>query len=64
MSKSKSKLLRWLTKFEKTSREKGMAGWLIKRGLAKGKGTANVELLLVSVFFFAMSKLIFVFVII
>ena len=59
MSKSKCGLIHWLTKFEKTSTEKGMAGWLIKKGIAKNKSTANTELLLIAIIFFMMSKLAF-----
>ena len=60
MSKSKCTLLHWLTKYEKTSSEKGMAGFLIKKGIANGKKTANIELVLVAVIFFMLSQLIFV----
>lgn len=51
--------MNWLTNFEKTSANKGMAGWLIKKGIAKGEKTANVELFLISMIFFMMSKLVF-----
>jgi hypothetical protein len=60
MSKSKCGLIHWLTKFKKTSTQKGMAGWLIKKGIAKSKGTANLFLLLVSFIFFAMSKIVYI----
>jgi len=60
MKKSKCNLIHWLTRYEKTSCEKGMVGFLIKKGIAKGKGTANVELLLISIIFFLLSKLVFV----
>jgi hypothetical protein len=60
MSKSKKGLVHWFTKFEKTSAQKGMAGFLIKKGIAKGKGTANFELVMIAVIFFMMSKIIFV----
>ncbi len=59
MSKSKYRLIHWLIRFEKTSTENGMAGWLIKKGIAKNKGTANTELLLIAIIFFMMSKLAF-----
>jgi hypothetical protein len=59
MSKSKCGLIHWLTEFEKTSTEKGMTGWLIKKGIAKNKSTANTELLLIAIIFFMMSKLAF-----
>ena len=60
MSKSKRGIIHWLTKYEKTSSEKGMAGFLIKKGIAKGKSTANIELLLVAVIFFMMSQIVFI----
>lgn len=60
MSKSKCGLIHWLTKFEKSSANKGMVGFLIKKGIAKSKGMANLFLLLVSFIFFAMSKLVFI----
>ena len=53
------KLLRWLTKYEKASHEKGMVGFLIKKGLAKSKTGANMELFLIALFFFALSPLMF-----
>jgi hypothetical protein len=59
MSKSKCGLIHWLTRFEKTSTEKGMTGWLIKKGIAKNKSIANTELLLIAIIFFMMSKLAF-----
>ena len=59
MSKSKCTLMHWLTKYEKTSCERGMAGFLIKKGIASGKKTANLELLLVAIFFFSISPLMF-----
>lgn len=58
MSKSKKGLVCWLTKCEKTSANKGMAGWLIKKKIAKGKGTANTFLLLVSFIFFSMTSIV------
>jgi hypothetical protein len=62
MSKSnKGKcLLKWITKCEKTSAQKGMVGFLIKKGMAKSKSMANVELIFIAILFFAMSKIIFV----
>jgi len=60
MSKSKHGLMHWLTCYEKISSKKGMAGWLIKKGIAKNTGMANVELIIVSLFFFALSKLSFI----
>ena len=60
MSKSKRGIIHWITKFEKPSCEKGMVGFLVKKGIAKGKKTANIELLLIALFFFAMSPLMFV----
>ncbi len=59
MSKSKKGFVHWLTKFEKTSTQKGMAGFLVKKGIAKGESTANVELMLVAIIFLMMSKLVF-----
>jgi hypothetical protein len=59
MLKSKCTLMHWLTKYEKTSSEKGMAGFLIKKGIANGKKSANTELLLVAIIFFMMSQLVF-----
>jgi hypothetical protein len=59
MSKSKKGLMCWLTKCEKSSREKGMVGFLIKKGIAKSKGVANFELIIIAVFFFIMSPLMF-----
>ena len=59
MSKSKKGLLSWLTKFEKSSREKGMVGFLIKKRFAKSKGVANLELIIIAMFFFVMSPLVF-----
>jgi hypothetical protein len=60
MSKSKCGLLSWLTKCEKSSREKGMVGFLIKKRFAKSKGMANFELIIIAILFFAMSPLVFV----
>jgi hypothetical protein len=60
MSKSKSGLIHWLISFEKTSTNKGMAGFIIKKGIVKSKVMANLFLLLVSFIFFAMSSLMFV----
>ncbi len=60
MSESKKGLLRWLTKCEKTSSDKGMVGWLIKKKIAKTKFTANSLLVLVSIFFFVVSSLMLV----
>ena len=60
MSKSNKGFVHWLTKFEKTSPKKGMVGFLIKKGIAKGKSTANIELFLVAVIFFMMSKIVFI----
>jgi len=60
MSKSKKGFICWFTKYEKTSSDKGMAGWLIKKGIAKNKFTANAELVFVSMVFFAMTPLVFV----
>jgi len=62
MLKTKKQLLHWLTRFEKTSKEKGMAGFLIKRGLAKSKAMANFELLIVAAVFFSLSPLVFYFI--
>ncbi|MEI7513603.1 MAG: hypothetical protein WCJ74_03220 [bacterium] len=61
MSKSNKfkRLANWLTKYEKTSTQKGMAGFLVKKGIAKGESTANVELMLVAIIFLMMSKLVF-----
>ena len=60
MSKSKKGLLHWFTKFEKTSTDKGMVGFLIKKKITKSKTSANFVLVCISGFFFAMSELIFV----
>lgn len=60
MSKSKHGLLSWLTKFEKSSREKGMVGFLIKKKFAKSKGVANFELIIIAILFFAISPLMFI----
>jgi hypothetical protein len=59
MSKSKKGFVCWLTCCEKTSAQKGVAGFLVKKGIAKGKCTANVELVLMAVIFFVLSKLVF-----
>ena len=40
--------------------EKGMIGWLIKKGIAKDENIGKFILLGVAIFFFAMSALMFV----
>jgi hypothetical protein len=52
---SKHALIHWLTRFEKTSSQKGMVGFLIRRGAAKTKRMANTELVVIAIFFFAVS---------
>ena len=41
--------------------EKGMVGWLIKKGLVKNEDIATYVLIGVAVFFFAMSALVYFF---
>ena len=60
MSKSKRSFLKWATRFEKTSCEKGMVGWLIKKRIVKTKFMGNALLVMISIFFFSMSPLVFV----
>ncbi len=60
MSKTRKGFLKWLTKYEKPSTEKGMVGWLIKKRIVKTKFMANTLLVMISIFFFIMSPLIFV----
>lgn len=60
MSKSRHRLLHWLTKCEKSSSEKGMVGFLIKKKVARSKTMANAELVCIATFFFTMSPLVFI----
>ena len=42
-----------------SSSEKGMMGWLMRRGLASSENAAQIILIAVAVFFFVMSALVF-----
>jgi hypothetical protein len=54
------RFIKWLVKYEKSSREKGMTGFLIKKRLARSKKTANAILVSISIFFLAISPLMFI----
>ncbi|MEI6480608.1 MAG: hypothetical protein WCO12_03770 [bacterium] len=42
-----------------SSSERGMMGWLMKKGLASSENAAQIILIAVAVFFFVMSALVF-----
>jgi hypothetical protein len=54
----KKEFIRWFTTCEKTSSKKGVVGFLIKKRIAKNEGIANIQLFIVSLFFFSVSILI------